>query len=1050
MKVIDSFTFFNEFDMLKFRLNYLNDVVDHFIISESNYTHSGKPKPYYLDEVWNNIPENIKTKIIRLKYEPNLSQISLPENVTECDFQNGNWKLEREQRDLITYNLSQFSPYDLFMVSDVDEIPNKKVVETFKNCDLDDTFCCVAKCEMFYYNFATYSDNNWAGTVFSTIKTTQEKGCDHLRNQRFVLFPIDNGGWHFSYFGDVEKIKNKLNSFAHQEYNKDRYKNDQNILDAIQNKKDLLQRGKDFIDYNFYNFPEDLRILITNIFPKQFYEMNQTMQNGSGATETSYLYLQEHYTFPENVFVSHLPEEIKKSNHQYKILWAHHAYDQPVFVNFDHNTVNHIVSPSRWNKDQLVKFLNVPEYKISVIPNGVAEMFQYSNQKTKTMIFTSIPYKGLEVLSKVIPLISHVHKDVKFKIFSSMSLYGPSNDQFIELYEYLKTLPNVEYSSAIDREELVKHYQESAFFIHPNIWEETFGVSMIEAMKCGAYPIITDIGALAEVAGERNATVVPIEGENTSKGWKVTDNFICQFADACCLALEYYDNKPKFYQEVSKLISDYVTEKYDWKKIAEQWKELVTTLCGNTLIFRENTADKWIYDEVYTKNVYNIGEFDENDVIIDIGSHCGYFGKLCLDSGSKKVFLYEAEESNYNILIQNLSQYEGWKAHNVAVWKEQTDDLDFYTYPEYQNTGLNSVFKSPHITSSNIKKIKSITLDSILQNFDEVKLLKIDAEGSEYDILMNSKDIQKVKTIVGEYHNDLTDKTLSDLVKFLENNKFTIDRVIEFNDTSGVFFASQKSDVPVYYCMLSTQNTEEYTDVAIETFFKNTTLKEKDKFFLIDNDGTYSLKHNQDQITIISNAQPRTFSENMNFIMKLCLIDGVDFFGLSNDVVFTENWNQNFNSRNKVLVPLCNQHFAGEFKGLKIETAMDLRDYLGKESELNEFAKDVSSQEIQINSNIIGFYCFYIPNEVIAKVGFLDENFKNGGEDIDYRLRASQFGVNTEINTSSYLLHFCGKSTWRSGESHKVIRKRYQDYKTYFEKKWGKELSEQLLVKCDY
>jgi len=51
----------------------------------------------------------------------------------------------------------------------------------------------------------------------------------------------------------------------------------------------------------------------------------------SGATETSYFYLQEHYPFPENVFVSHLPQEILKSDHEYKILWAHHAYDQPVF-----------------------------------------------------------------------------------------------------------------------------------------------------------------------------------------------------------------------------------------------------------------------------------------------------------------------------------------------------------------------------------------------------------------------------------------------------------------------------------------------------------------------------------------------------------------------------------------------------------------------------------------------------------------------------------------------------------------------------------------------
>ena len=506
-------------------------------------------------------------------------------------------------------------------------------------------------------------------------------------------------------------------------------------------------------------------------------------------------------------------------------------------MNFDHNTVDHIVSPSQWNKDQLVRFLKVPENKITVIPNGVAEMFQHSTQKSKTMIFTSIPYKGLEVLSKVIPLISQVHPDVKFKIFSSMSLYGPINDQFIELYEYLKTLPNVEYSPVIDREELVKYYQEAAFFIHPNIWEETFGVSMIEAMKCGAYPIITNIGALAEVAGEKNATVVPIEGENTSKGWKVTDNFIHQFANACCLALDYYDKEPKFYQEVSKLISDYVTEKYDWKKIAEQWKQL-------------------------------IGAVQNNEV--------------------------------------------------------------------------------------------------------------------------------------------------------------------------------QKR--PVYYCMTSTKSTEKYTDLALKTFFQNTQLGENDKFFLIDNDGQYSLSDYQQKITVISNNTPKTFAENMNFIMKLSLVDGVDFFGLSNDVVFTENWNQNYNVRNKVLVPLCNQKLVGDYESLKIESGMDLCDIEGKENELNEFVKTLNVQPDQINKSIIGFFCFYIPHEVLSTVGLLDENFKNGGEDVDYRLRAHQLGIDVDLNYNSYLIHFCGKSTWRSGEAKEKTLNREKNYRKYFEKKWGKEVATELLA----
>jgi glycosyltransferase involved in cell wall biosynthesis len=444
----------------------------------------------------------------------------------------------------------------------------------------------------------------------------------------------------------------------------------------------------------------------------------------SGATETAYVYLSEHYQFPDNVFVSHLPEEIKKSNHPYKILWAHHAYDQPVFVNFDHNTVNHIVSPSQWNRDQLVKYHNVPEYKISVIPNGVADIFSYSDKKTKTMIYTSIPYKGLEVLARIIPKIHQVHPDTKFKIFSSMSLYGPSNDQFINIYDHLKTLPYVEYSAAVDQAELVPHYQEAAFFIHPNIWEETFCVSMVEAMKSGAYPIITNIGALAEVAGENNASVVPIDGTPTSKGYQVTEDFMNSFADACCLALDYYDKDQEYYHKVSKIISDGVSEKYNWKTIAEQWETLISNIQNNQI------------------------------------------------------------------------------------------------------------------------------------------------------------------------------------------------------DTP-----------PVYYCMVSTHNSEEYTDLAINSFFRNTEFREQDRFFLIDNDGKYQLTQNRDKITIISNHQPKSFAENMNFVMKLAFIDKSDFFGLNNDLFFTENWNKNFGTRKSISVPLCNQKLTGEFGDLKIKSAMNINDFGGKENE---------------------------------------------------------------------------------------------------------------------
>ncbi len=75
MKIIDGFSFFNEFDILKLRLEYLQDVVDYFIISECNYTHSGKEKPYYLNQIINEFDEELRSKIISVHYEPDIGNL---------------------------------------------------------------------------------------------------------------------------------------------------------------------------------------------------------------------------------------------------------------------------------------------------------------------------------------------------------------------------------------------------------------------------------------------------------------------------------------------------------------------------------------------------------------------------------------------------------------------------------------------------------------------------------------------------------------------------------------------------------------------------------------------------------------------------------------------------------------------------------------------------------------------------------------------------------------------------------------------------------------
>ena len=88
---------------------------------------------------------------------------------------------------------------------------------------------------------------------------------------------------------------------------------------------------------------------------------------------------------------------------------------------------------------------------------------------------------------------------------------------------------------------------------------------MTEAMKCGCYPIITDIGAISEVAGENFASVVPINGTRTSKGYEVSDIFINSFAEICNTALDYFDQDRSYYNKISKSLSNHISQKCDWK-----------------------------------------------------------------------------------------------------------------------------------------------------------------------------------------------------------------------------------------------------------------------------------------------------------------------------------------------------------------------------------------------------------------------------------------------------------------------------------------------------
>jgi FkbM family methyltransferase len=191
---------------------------------------------------------------------------------------------------------------------------------------------------------------------------------------------------------------------------------------------------------------------------------------------------------------------------------------------------------------------------------------------------------------------------------------------------------------------------------------------------------------------------------------------------------------------------------------------------------RVNSSDKIAIREIWKSGVYNQFEIKPNYVIVDIGAHIGSFAIYAAFKAPKgRVFAYEASKENYDLLVTNkkLNHCDNLKTYHQAV----TGKDGKICFTIRKNQALNSVFSFPNdkkkITVSS-KSLASILKDNHLPKID---LLKIDVEGSEYDILLSSSQetMAKINALVIEYHELVgSKKRVADLKKFLEIQGFKV------------------------------------------------------------------------------------------------------------------------------------------------------------------------------------------------------------------------------------------------------------------------------------
>lgn len=226
IKVYDAVLFFNEIELLEIRLNILDPYVDFFVIVECMETFSGLPKKLYFEE---NIErfQKFRHKIIHhiVKGEKKFN-----------DF----WSRESFQRESIKDALTRLGNEDFCFVSDVDEIWNPEAI-----VDWRENSVYKFRQKMYAYYLNNRSSEKWAGTFAAKWSVIKGRSLNDMRDAAKTNYVyVENGGWHFTNQGGAERIKTKIESYSHSEFNTPEIKSD--IEKKITENRDFVGRGFKF------------------------------------------------------------------------------------------------------------------------------------------------------------------------------------------------------------------------------------------------------------------------------------------------------------------------------------------------------------------------------------------------------------------------------------------------------------------------------------------------------------------------------------------------------------------------------------------------------------------------------------------------------------------------------------------------------------------------------------------------------------------------------------------------------------------------------------
>jgi glycosyltransferase involved in cell wall biosynthesis len=261
------------------------------------------------------------------------------------------------------------------------------------------------------------------------------------------------------------------------------------------------------------------------------------------------------------------------------LCWIQHAADQRAVSLLENSEErdawDHFALVSLWQAQRYHATFGIDQRRISIMRNAIAPFFAEQPWTARAvpkedplLVYTSTPFRGLDLLLDAFPLIRRAFPALRLRLFSSMKVYGLSDEPYRPLYERAQSMPGVEWVGSIDQPRLAWEMAGADMLAYPSTFAETACIAAMEAMASGCLIATTDLGALPETLAGFGQMMPKVDDQNRAGAAEA-------YAELVLGMLRRAIADPAGHAARMSEQVRFARVVYSWPRLAKQWADWI-------------------------------------------------------------------------------------------------------------------------------------------------------------------------------------------------------------------------------------------------------------------------------------------------------------------------------------------------------------------------------------------------------------------------------------------------------------------------------------------